>query len=515
MARVADVATSAFRSVKGLLTGKAYKYDAIPNLERERTDGVAEPDTEDPREHYWPDQRRRLCLLTIAAMTFAILLSLGLGFSLVSGQAPGSNLESISQFWGQYSPFFSVPSELNTATPPGCEVTFAQVLSRHGARDPTAGKTVTYKALIDRIHASVTNYGRGFEFIKTYEYTLGADELTVFGQRELVDSGEAFYKRYQALAANNDVFIRASGQNRVVQSGLNWTQGFYGAKLADGHGGPDGGLVGLITIIPEEKGVNNTLDHGLCTAFEEGKFSNVGDEAQVPWREAFTGPITTRLNDNLPGANLTSEDTISLMQLCPFNTMVDGTQSRFCDLFTLEEWKDLEYYETLGKYYGFNAGNPLGPTQGVGFTNELLARLTRKAVEDRTSTNSTLDADPATFPLDRALYADFSHDNDMMSIYGALGLYSEVQPLSKTNRTSVKETKGFTASWTVPFAARMYVEKMKCGGSDEELVRILVNDRVVPLVGCGADELGRCKLGQFVDSMGFARSGGLWDQCFV
>ncbi|KAL0933207.1 phytase [Colletotrichum truncatum] len=435
--------------------------------------------------------------------------------SLVSGQAPGDNTESISQFWGQYSPFFSVPSEINTATPEGCEITFAQVLSRHGARDPTAGKTKVYKDLVDRIHTRVTTYGRGFEFIKDYQYTLGADELTEFGQRQMVDSGEAFYKRYQPLASQANPFIRSSGQSRVVASGLNWTEGFYGAKIIDGHNGPDGGLSGQIMVIPEEKGINNTLDHSLCTAFEQGNFSKVGDDAQVAWRQEFTAPIVTRLNANLPGVNFTPEDAVSFMQLCPFNTVVNGTQSRFCDLFTLDEWKDLEYYETLGKYYGFNAGNPLGPTQGVGFTNELIARLTRQAVVDNTSTNSTLDADPESFPLDRVLYADFSHDNDMMSIYGALGLYNETTPLSQTARTSVQDARGFTASWTVPFAARMYVEKMKCGGSDEEMVRILVNDRVVPLVGCGADDLGRCKLGAFVNSQKFARSGGRWDQCFV
>ncbi|KAJ0166764.1 3-phytase A [Colletotrichum tanaceti] len=507
---VSDIVTSAYHSARGLVTGKAYKYNAIP---------ADEGETDETDEHHdtppLPDSKRRILRLTIAAMVFAILLSLALGFSFVSGQGPRNGLESVSQFWGQYSPFFSVPSEINAATPSGCEVTFAQVLSRHGARDPTAGKSATYKALVDRIHATVANYGRGFEFIKTYEYTLGADQLTPFGQRELVDSGEAFYRRYQALAATNDPFIRSSGQTRVVESSLNWTQGFYGSKIADGHTGPDGGISGLVTIIPEEKGVNNTLDHGLCTAFEDGAFSKVGDEAQVPWRDTFTPPIMARLNENLPGAGLTAADTISFMQLCPFNTVVDGKQSQFCDLFTLDEWKSLEYHETLGKYYGFNAGNPLGPTQGVGFTNELIARLTRQPVVDRTSTNSTLDADAATFPLDKKLYADFSHDNDMMSIYGALGLYNETQPLSKTNRTSVAETKGFTASWTVPFAGRMYVEKMKCGGADEEMVRVLVNDRVVPLVGCGADELGRCKLGRFVESLSFARSGGLWDQCFV
>jgi len=62
---------------------------------------------------------------------------------------------------------------------------------------------------------------------------------------------------------------------------------------------------------------------------------------------------------------------------------------------------------------------------------------------------------------------------------------------------------------------------MRCGGGadgdkgtgSEELVRVLVNDRVAPLQSCEADGLGRCKLSAFIESLSFARDGGLWDQC--
>jgi hypothetical protein len=47
----------------------------------------------------------------------------------------------ISHYWGQYSPFYSVPSEISADVPRGCSVTFAQVLSRHGARDPTVSSS--------------------------------------------------------------------------------------------------------------------------------------------------------------------------------------------------------------------------------------------------------------------------------------------------------------------------------------------------------------------------------------
>ena len=113
------------------------------------------------------------------------------------------------------------------------------------------------------------------------------------------------------------------------------------------------------------------------------------------------------------------------------------------------------------------------------------------------------------------MYADFSHDNDMTTIFAAIGLYNETRPLSNTTVESTDQTDGFSAAWTVPFAARLYVEKLQCRGEREEFVRFIVNDRVLPLEFCHGDKCGRCTLSNFVDSQSFAKSGGHWDQCFV
>ncbi|KAK7956719.1 phosphoglycerate mutase-like protein [Apiospora aurea] len=424
----------------------------------------------------------------------------------------------ISHSWGQYSPFYSVNSDISRSTPKGCEVTFAQILSRHGARDPTASKTAIYSALIQRIHDRVTEYGKGYGFFSDYNYTLGADELSPFGQQELVNSGIKFYKRYQHLTRQAVPFVRTSGQSRVIESAQNWTQGFHQSRLEDKLSNETDSFPYDMLIIPEDEGFNNTLSHANCKAFEDGPVSSVKDQAQEAWLQVFAPPITKKLNQNLPGANLSLADTIFMMDLCPFNTVADinGRISPFCGLFTRDEWNGYDYYQTLGKWYGYGNGNPLGATQGVGFVNELIARLTGKAVVDETTTNTTLDGSPDTFPLNRSLYADFSHDNDMTGVFAALGLYNSTEPLSNTTKASPRETKGFSSSWTVSFAARMYVEKMTCGDSaDEELVRVLVNDRVIPLQNCDADTLGRCRLSRFVDSLSFARAGGKWGQCFA
>lgn len=71
---VSDIVTSAYQSVRDLFTGKAYKYNAIPAHEGE-TD-----ETDEHRDTPLPDSKRRILLLTIAAMVFAILFSLALGF---------------------------------------------------------------------------------------------------------------------------------------------------------------------------------------------------------------------------------------------------------------------------------------------------------------------------------------------------------------------------------------------------------------------------------------------------
>ncbi|KAL9025322.1 MAG: hypothetical protein Q9196_005829 [Gyalolechia fulgens] len=422
----------------------------------------------------------------------------------------------ISHYLGQYSPFFSIPSDSSNATPETCTITFAQILSRHGARDPTTSKTKVYNNTIQKLKANVNRFSGKYNFLNSFVYSLGAEQLTTFGEQQMVNSGIAFYNRYEKLAQESTPFIRSSGEARVVMSARNFSQGLHTAKTSKKVADAD--YPYPVLVISEGHGSNNTLDHDLCTAFESGEaYRSISTNAQRTFLATFLPAITTRLNADLVSANLTATDTINLMDLCPFVTVASpiGAISSFCYLFTEDEWHHYDYYQTLGKYYGYGPGNPLGPTQGVGFVNELIARMTGNAVNDHTTVNHTLDDDNETFPLGGALYVDVSHDNDMTAIFGALGLYNSTLPLSNTSIPSTRQTNGYSAAWTVPFAGRAYFEKMECQGVEEELVRIIVNGRVMPLETCGGDRLGRCTLSRFVESLSFAAGGGKWDQCFT
>lgn len=373
----------------------------------------------------------------------------------------------------------------------------------------------------------------------------------------MVNSGIKFYQRYSSLIQDNNntdidaeslPFVRASGQERVIASAKNFTTGFYSALSADKNPPPslpDGGAPKMV-IISESPTANNTMHHGLCRVFED---STTGDLAQAEFIAATFPPITARLNaQGFKGVTLSDTDILSLMDLCPFDTVAyplssfttissptgGGKLSPFCALFTPSDWTIYDYLQSLGKYYGYGPGNSLAATQGVGYVNELLARLTRTPVVDNTTTNSTLDGNEETFPLNRTVYADFSHDNDMMGILTALRIFDHITPMDNTTipenygstgDDGTKEMDLFKVSWAVPFAGRIYFEKMVCDADGdgkidedeekEELVRILVNDRVVRLNGCEADEMGRCRLDKFVESMDFARRGGEWERCLV
>lgn len=321
----------------------------------------------------------------------------------------------ISRFWGQYSPYFSVDSDIPPDLPAGCQVTFAQVLSRHGARDPTAGRTRQYNATIHKLKSNVHNFSGAYAFLRDYKYTLGADQLTTFGETQLVHSGMKFYKRYRHLTKHFPIFVRASGQKRVVDSAKKFTEGYHEAYIDDKSAEVPDNYPYPILILSEASGSNNPLSHDLCDKFQNpGAGGHIGYTAMRTWAKIFAKPITARLNKDLPGAKFSLADGINFMELCPYETVASptGKISPFCGLFAEKEWHQYDYYESLGKFYGWGNGNPLGATQGVGFVNELIARMTKKPVQDHTSVNHTLDDSPETFPVGakHVLFADFSHD---------------------------------------------------------------------------------------------------------
>jgi len=330
------------------------------------------------------------------------------------------------------------------------------------------------------------------EFLKTFVYDLGNEGLVPFGVAEAVQAGKEAFSRYQQLFDSQNLpFVRASGSTRVIHAATNWTEGFSTASQNKSQP--------KLAVILDES-LNCTLDDSMCP-----KAGNGDAQANI-WRGIYAAPIVARLNAGAPGANLSLEDIPSLISLCPFHTLAKEETSPFCALFSIPEFQAYEYHQDVDKYYRTGYGQRLGPVQGVGYVNELLARLTNQPVRDNTQTNRTLDSSPITFPLDRTVYADFSHDNEMIAIYSAIGLFRQPEPLNPSQFTY---NRTWVLSRMVPFSSRLVTERVSCSG--QHFVRMLVDDALQDLEFCGATGDGLCSIQAFVDSQGYARSDGNGD----
>ncbi|KAG8853712.1 hypothetical protein FRB91_004476 [Serendipita sp. 411] len=407
--------------------------------------------------------------------------------------------DKIARLLGPYSPWYPVQYYI---TPPStCNITQAHFLQRHGARFPTKGQGEKIKRALShiKIPSAKAALKSDLGFMRKYKYDLGTEDLIYFGANEAFAAGVAAYNRYSQLAHISPPFLRAGDTGRVVETGKKWRQGFEVAgrmRLKDA------------LIIPEEKGYNNSL-HGIqnCPAHSD----EPSDKAQAIWLSKFAPNITARLNAAAPGSTLVDEDIPMLMSICSFESLAHYRTSKWCNVFSEGEWQDFEYWSDLEKYYNTGLGNPLGRVQGVGWVNELIARLTHTPVNDTTTTNRTLDENPETFPLGKnmTMFADFSHDNEMNAIFATMGLFGRIEmdeegrsesnvileqgeaekgiqsPLNMIPPASVEQRgdesstirrrtwkemdpdhpdphRQWVASHLVPFAARLVIERLEC-----------------------------------------------------
>lgn len=122
-------------------------------------------------------------------------------------------------------------------------------------------------------------------------------------------------------------------------------------------------------------------------------------------------------------------------------------------------------------YYDYSFGNPTGRAQGLGYLQELLARLQDQYIPaSNSSVNSTLDDNAQSFPLNQPFYADFTHDDIIVSVLTAMSLdYFHQAPDPTTYPPNPERT--FRLSHLTPFGARLITEVISCAAPDPKSVK--------------------------------------------
>jgi hypothetical protein len=140
--------------------------------------------------------------------------------------------------------------------------------------------------------------------------------------------------------------------------------------------------------------------------------------------------------------------------------------SDFCTLFTEQEWEGFENTLDIEYYYDYSFGQPTGRAQGIGYLEELLARLQHHFIlSSDSSVNSTLDNNAQDFPLNQKFYADFSHDDILISILTAMSFDYLKDPPTLTVFPP-NASRHFILSNLTPFAARLVTEVIGCADSN-------------------------------------------------
>ena len=472
-----------------------------------------------------------------------------------------TDLSSISQYWGQITPYSDNPDNYfgveDVGLPSYCQIEQAHVLQRHANRFPTSSEEDGTND--ERFASKVLNYTRAGQgsftgplaFLNSYHYEMSEGYLTGLGASASFMAGVAFWNNYGRILYNASVgqlaynasypngtarpkpVLRTTSQSRIYNSEVNWALGFFGTSF---ERVPNPNLTNASTpfnvvVIPEGGTENNTLaSYDSCFNDNDETIGYLGDSDVFTYIPKYLANATARFQQ-YAGKNFTftTNDTYAMQSICAYEQGYLG-MSDFCYLFTQAEWDSFENTLDMEYYYDYAYGNPTGRAQGLGYVQELLARLKHQYITaSNSSVNSTIDNNAAQFPLSQPFYADFSHDDIIISTLTALSLDYFRDPPSLI-AVPPNPNRKFILSHLTPFGARLVTEVIGCASSNpppvpahrtqyyptqygynaanasNKFIRMRLNNGILPLhsIRGGACANGRpdgmCAMGAFLKS---------------
>jgi Histidine phosphatase superfamily (branch 2) len=402
-------------------------------------------------------------------------------------------------------------------------------------------------------------------FLTSYEYIMSESYLTGIGAATEFQAGVTFWNRYGRILYNASLgqtaynasfpngtarpkpVLRTTSQSRIENSAINWALGFFGLSYTPT---PNPTLANFaapfgLVVIPEGGTENNTLaSYDSCFNDNNAVIGSLGDLDLFTYIPKYLKDATARLQPYVPkGFTLTTNDTYAMQSICAYENAYIG-RSDFCTLFTADEWAGFENTLDMEYYYDYSYGNPTGRAQGIGYLQELLARLEKHLIlTSDSSVNSTLDDTTKTFPTNQAFYADLTHDDIIISVLTAMSLDYIRDPPSLT-QFPPNPSRHFILANLTPFGARLITEVIGCSASDPQaqstsatqytptqygydpakatykFIRMRLNNGILPLStistgDCNGRSDGMCSMGSFINSQQNAYNMSSYDYaCF-
>ena len=395
-----------------------------------------------------------------------------------SGSSILTNMETIQNYWATSGVYKDYPLDTygvtHTGLPDGCQVEQVQAFHRHSVRYPSSDEASIIRSFADKV--MLNQAGEPFEgsllFLNQWSLQIGDNMLMPKGYSVAYESGTSFWARYGRLLYNatpdqssyvatnqEKPLIRSNTLPRVLDTAKAWAEGFFGPYNATSK-------YSLLQI-PYSTLQNSTLSSFLsCSQYADLNSTLAPSQpALTTIIPLYLGTARDRFSADVPShMNLTEENIFAMQALCIYEFYALGS-SDFCKLFTLEEWEGFEYVYDSFMYNRASFGSPAGRAIGIGILQEILARLNNEYITSSdSSVNSTLNSNPATFPLNQKLYLDTTNDFMILGTLTAMSLDYFRSPLPLTYPPPAG--RRFRLTQMTPFAARLVIEKIGCASSD-------------------------------------------------
>ncbi|KIK68813.1 hypothetical protein GYMLUDRAFT_237805 [Collybiopsis luxurians FD-317 M1] len=416
------------------------------------------------------------------------------------------------KYWGHLLPWYSnewgaFGLDSNPEMPDTCRVTGLHFLHRHVGKHKAGPAADNWTAstgpaaFASRLHEAVDNWtAKGdLAFMNNWTYKLGEEILTPFGRQKVFDLGISMRLKYGYLLKNftetNTIPVFHTGTiDRMLHSALNFAIGFFGYPFEDQY-------EQSITI--EAPGFKGSIaPFATCSNVNKPVIAKRGSWYVQRWAAIYLNQTRERLQSQVDEYELTIADVFAMQHLCAYEqsvtpNSVDCSRERNGKVSIMPlTWSS----GTTG------LGSPVARVQGAGWVQELLARLEHKRMEPhehRFSTNSTLNDNPITFPVNQSLYVDVMHEIVLLNILTALNL-SMLAANGPLPYDYIPDNQTWKVSQLAPFAPNVQFQLLECSSpliSPGQQIRIIINDAPVPLTGiqgCPEQEDGMCPVDTFV-----------------
>ncbi|KAI1139078.1 phosphoglycerate mutase-like protein [Hypoxylon sp. FL0543] len=435
-----------------------------------------------------PRNDRRWCLTLILSLVSLTLLLLQF-WNSTSTILPGTlwpitknhDAFDLYKHLGHLSPFFvppNTPETLLSGTPPGCTVSKAFLVHRHGSRFPHPDELDVIQSLSDYISNNSALFSNPqaqlpdvWSFLTgDWNNTLGTDDLTAPGRKQLFDHGVALRLAYPDLYTETDVL--AGDEDRVVESARWFMNGYYGRD--------SNSTSNLNLVAEDEETVSWITPHKTCSRWN----SSFGEDSLSDWRAVYLPAIKKRINDTLakayPGVNFTESHVHGMLYACAYETAAYGVDSSpWCRVFLPEEIlkNEYEYDLRMRGFSGYGLPDDMGSVLG-----SLLVSNITSFLQQNTGPKLSL---------------GFGHDKTIALGLTALGLASDK---SYPPTGPVNPDRAWRAAKLMPFAAYMLWERLDC--DEGERIQLILNGAKFDIgpAGCESDEYGSCAFESFFNT---------------